>query len=446
MIASPRLSRFAVRWIVGFSSCIAGAAASPAIVAQQEEPLPSLLGRTSKPTYGDELNSQQQKNESVDAVLEAQGTERLARFATIPDSAPAAVRKAYEAQLAEVRDAIIAVRRQFTTYEMSATIDEEAPRRWSEAVQRADSAVGDWIAQMAQLYAGNPHLYQNLGLTLMEIVRTEAALDRTEHLLPPSRALFEQPPGRLDAPLLLQIGYVGYTQGDYELAKSAWDQYKATATLTAEFEAFYQSIDTTRSLWERELREREADKQRDNPIVVLETNKGLLTIELFEDQAPNAVASFMYLIEHDYYKSMRLFRVIPNYCIQTGCINGDGSGNAGYQIAGENQRPDRRDIFRGSLMFALGVNPETGQPVPDTASSQFLIATTPLPVLNEPGTVFGRVIDGTFLLGTFNKIDLADEEQQKDPSRRADVLIDTEVIKKRDHEYRPEPLRGQLPF
>ena len=410
------------------------------------ESKPSLLGRTSKPTYGGELASQQEQAEAADAAAAARAAERVARFGSLPADAPADVRQDYQRLVDAMRSSMASVRREYTRHQTSEDLDPEGPRKWYAAVEKANAAFAAWLGQTAELYAADPQLYKDLGLTMMEIVRVEAALDRTENLLAPARALLEKPPEPLDPPLLLQIGYVGYTQGDYDLAKAAWGRYKQDAVLPADIATFYDSIDELRKKWQRELEQREADKGRDNPIVVLQTNKGMLTVELFEDQAPNAVANFMYLASHNYFKRMRLFRVIPKFCIQTGCINGDGSGNAGYQIAGENERPDRRDVFRGSLAFALGVDPMTGQPMPDTASSQFIIATTPLPGLNDSMTVFGRVIDGQFLLGTFNKVDLSDEEQRKDPSIRSDVLIDAEVVEKRDHEYRPEPSRGELPF
>ena len=429
--------------------CLAAVAAvCPASAQQPAEPeaKPSLLGRTSKPTYGGELEDQQKQAEAQDAAIAAQAAERVARFGALPTDTPAEVRQEYQRLVDAVRTAMAAVRREYTRHQTSEDLDPDGPRQWYNAVEKANAAFAAWLGRAAELYASDPALYQDLGLTMMEIVRVEAALDRTENLLAPARAILEHSPERLDPPLLLQIGYIGYTQGDFDLAKAAWERYKQDGVLPADYAGFYESIDEVRQKWQRELEQREADKGRDNPIVVLQTNKGMLTVELFEDQAPNAVANFLYLASHGYFERMRIFRVIPKYCIQTGCINGDGTGNAGYQIAGENERPDRRDVFRGSLAFALGVDPMTGQPMPDTASSQFIIATTPLPGLNDAMTVFGRVIDGQFLLGTFNKVDLSDEEQQKDPSIRADVLIDTEIVEKRDHQYRPEVARGELPF
>ena len=120
-----------------------------------------------------------------------------------------------------------------------------------------------------------------------------------------------------------------------------------------------------------------------NPIVEMQTNKGLIRIELFEKDVPNTVANFTSLIEKGFYNGLSFHRVIPDFVIQGGCPNGDGRGGPGYKIKCE-IGPHKHQ--RGSLSMA-----HAGK---DTGGSQFFICHSPQAHLNGVHTVFGQVIDG----------------------------------------------------
>lgn len=86
-----------------------------------------------------------------------------------------------------------------------------------------------------------------------------------------------------------------------------------------------------------------------NPIAVMQTSMGPITIELYRHAAPKTVENFVGLatgqkefIDKDgqkakrpYYDGLIFHRVIPNFMIQGGDIKGDGSGGPGYQFADE---------------------------------------------------------------------------------------------------------------
>ncbi|MBW3600539.1 MAG: peptidylprolyl isomerase [Planctomycetes bacterium] len=154
----------------------------------------------------------------------------------------------------------------------------------------------------------------------------------------------------------------------------------------------------------------------------METNKGKLVIELFEDQAPNTVANFITLVESGFYDGLAFHRVIPHFMAQGGDPDGDGTGGPGYEIPCECYEEDARMHFRGSLSMA-----HAGR---DTGGSQFFLTFIPTPHLNGRHTVFGRVIEG---------LEVLDELQRRDPNDTAapapDKIVDAEVIRKRDHEY-----------
>ena len=75
-------------------------------------------------------------------------------------------------------------------------------------------------------------------------------------------------------------------------------------------------------LWEAELAVRAKEEAADNlPRVEIQTAKGSILIELFEDDAPNTVANFISLIQSDYYDGIAFHRFEPNFMIQGGCPN-----------------------------------------------------------------------------------------------------------------------------
>ena len=152
------------------------------------------------------------------------------------------------------------------------------------------------------------------------------------------------------------------------------------------------------------------------PIIQIETDRGDITIELFEDDAPNTVASIISLAEQGFYDNLNFHRVLPDFMIQGGCPEGTGTGGPGYRF-GDECMPNRRHDAPGVLSMA-----NAG---PGTNGSQFFITHSAQPHLDGKHTVFGKVTDG---LDTVNAI------QQGDGMNRMVVL------QKRDHEYKVETL------
>ena len=71
------------------------------------------------------------------------------------------------------------------------------------------------------------------------------------------------------------------------------------------------------------------------PQIQIQTDRGNMTIEMFEDDAPNTVANMISLIEKGYYDGLNFHRVIPNFMIQGGCPQGTGTGGPGYDFDDE---------------------------------------------------------------------------------------------------------------
>ncbi len=117
------------------------------------------------------------------------------------------------------------------------------------------------------------------------------------------------------------------------------------------------------------------------------TNKGVMVVEFFENDAPNTVANFKKLAKQGYYNGLTWHRVIPNFVIQGGCPDGTGAGGPGYKIDceldGDNQYHDR-----GVLSMA-----HAGR---NTGGSQFFVCHSRdnTSHLDRNHTVFGKVVEG----------------------------------------------------
>ena len=115
---------------------------------------------------------------------------------------------------------------------------------------------------------------------------------------------------------------------------------------------------------------------------IMETDKGTITLELFDADAPNTVKNFVDLSKAGFYDGLSFHRVIPNFMVQGGCPKGTGTGGPGYTIKCE-INDNKHEA--GSLSMA-----HRG---PDTGGSQFFICHAPQPHLDGVHTVFGKTAD-----------------------------------------------------
>jgi cyclophilin family peptidyl-prolyl cis-trans isomerase len=130
-------------------------------------------------------------------------------------------------------------------------------------------------------------------------------------------------------------------------------------------------------------------------IATIHTVRGEIQIELFPQDAPITVDSFITLAERDFFNDLAFHRVVPNFVIQGGDPRGDGEGGPGYQLRCEiNTRP----YTRGAVGIAL-----SGK---DTGGSQFFITHSPQPHLDGGYTVFGQVVSGMEVVDRIARGDL----------------------------------------
>lgn len=115
---------------------------------------------------------------------------------------------------------------------------------------------------------------------------------------------------------------------------------------------------------------------------IMETNKGTINLDLFEQDAPATVANFVKLSKDGFYDGLSFHRVIPNFMVQGGCPLGTGTGGPGYKIKCEINDNKHQ---AGSLSMA-----HAGK---DTGGSQFFICHEAQPHLDGIHTVFGKTED-----------------------------------------------------
>ena len=96
----------------------------------------------------------------------------------------------------------------------------------------------------------------------------------------------------------------------------------------------------------------------------IETTKGTIEVELFDEDAPKTVQNFLDLAGKGFYDGLTFHRVIPDFMVQAGCPKGDGTGGPGYEFEDENSG---HNVVRGALAMA-----NAG---PNTNGSQFFIVT-----------------------------------------------------------------------
>src|SRR6188474_1355592 len=118
---------------------------------------------------------------------------------------------------------------------------------------------------------------------------------------------------------------------------------------------------------------------------VIETEKGTIKLVLYEKDAPITTANFIELAERGFYDGLTFHRVEPNFVIQGGDPNGNGSGGPGYEFEDEAVGNPHKHV-RGTLSMA-----NAG---PNTNGSQFFIVTrAEASNLDGSYSAFGQVLE-----------------------------------------------------
>ena len=142
--------------------------------------------------------------------------------------------------------------------------------------------------------------------------------------------------------------------------------------------------------------------------VIMHTSEGSITIDLFDDKAPNTVANFLGLATGEkewadpytgqpshgkFYNGLTFHRIIKQFMIQGGCPLGTGTGGPGYEFDDEIDPSLKFDKPYLLAMANAGLRRGMDGKVHGTNGSQFFITTVPTPWLDGHHTIFGEVAD-----------------------------------------------------
>ena len=161
------------------------------------------------------------------------------------------------------------------------------------------------------------------------------------------------------------------------------------------------------------------EEKKENKIVMIETDKGAIKLELYINDAPKTVENFVKLANENFYNGIRFHRVMQEFMIQggdpisKGIFGADfvydpeenpdnlpiaGTGGPGYSFEDE---INFHKVEVGSLAMA-----NSG---PNTNGSQFFIVTeSAQPHLDGKHTVFGKVLEGMEVVRSIEQGDVMD--------------------------------------
>ena len=265
--------------------------------------------------------------------------------------------------------------------------------------------------------------------------------DQYEKAMPLIKSMLDAGLGNASKEIWLWGGVSAFNLNDFALAEKYFGQARQAGLLGNNppgkgLDRVWQlaksqsgALPATQQAWQNEKRLRAQEATADNlPRVKFHTTRGDITIELFENEAPQAVANFINLVKSGFYDGVVFHRVLPAFMAQGGDPTGTGSGGPGYTIRCECQGSNIRKHFRGSMSMA-----HAGR---DTGGSQFFLTFVPTSYLDGKHTVFGRVIEG---------MDAASALKRRNPNGHGpkpapDKIVKAHVLRDRGHEYKFEKL------
>ncbi|WP_273805949.1 MULTISPECIES: peptidylprolyl isomerase [unclassified Pseudomonas] len=162
-------------------------------------------------------------------------------------------------------------------------------------------------------------------------------------------------------------------------------------------------------------------------MIKLHTNHGVITLELFEDKAPETAANFKEYVKSGHYDGTIFHRVISNFMVQGG----------GFE-PGMKQKPTRAPIkneANNGVSNAIGTVAMARTMDPHSASAQFFINVSDNTFLNHTAptsqgwgyAVFGKVVEGMDVVNAIKGVATTSKAGHQDvPSE--DVIIEKAEI------------------
>jgi cyclophilin family peptidyl-prolyl cis-trans isomerase len=156
-----------------------------------------------------------------------------------------------------------------------------------------------------------------------------------------------------------------------------------------------------------------APDERRNPVVVMETSMGKITIELFKDKAPISVTNFLRYVDEKHYDGTIFHRIIGDFMIQGGGYDGDMKEKA--------SRPPIENEAGNGLVNRRGTIAMARTSEPHSATAQFFINVKDNAFLDRANSrdnvgyaVFGHVIEGMDVVDKIRRVETNARAGQND--------------------------------
>ncbi|MFU8830641.1 MAG: peptidylprolyl isomerase [Wenzhouxiangella sp.] len=169
-------------------------------------------------------------------------------------------------------------------------------------------------------------------------------------------------------------------------------------------------------------------KNMEHPNVILHTNHGAITVELFEDKAPESVKNFLQYARDGHYDGTLFHRVIPNFMIQGGGFDTDFKQKP-VRAAIQNEADNGLANTRGTLAMARTNDPHS-------ATSQFFINVTDNAFLDHRGkqsgqtwgyAVFGQVTTGMDVVDAIRRVETGRHGMHQDVPTEPVIIERVEI-------------------
>lgn len=196
-------------------------------------------------------------------------------------------------------------------------------------------------------------------------------------------------------------GYLGYKAlvVKYPKLKIAWNKKEENKTRSGKVydKAPEMNIDTSKKY-----------------LAKMETNKGIIELELDPKETPKTVNNFVFLAREGFYDGVKFHRMVKDFMIQGGDPAGTGSGGPGYKFDDEKFTAD---YVPGTVAMA-----NSG---PNTNGSQFFIMTGDYSggKLPKNYTIFGKVVSGMDVVQKIAAIPTVDNGQGEQSKPTEEVKI-----------------------
>ena len=150
-------------------------------------------------------------------------------------------------------------------------------------------------------------------------------------------------------------------------------------------------------------------------------NGGVIEGELYPDKAPQSVANFVDLAEHNYYDGLIFHRVISGFMIQGGCPDGTGMGGPGYCIKGEFMF---NGVAKNDIKHKRGILSMARSSSPNSAGSQFFIMHADAKHLDGQYAAFGKVTSGMDVVDAIAKCKTGRNDRPVEEQKIASITVE----------------------